>query len=363
LALNAVAIALVRIWNPSREVRAGQAAGISSDPATAAGQPVGWQPDAEETAEAARSGHVDARGRRTSVRARPVWDNPILWREVCTWAYGRKILLIRAVYGVFFVLAALGLHWAIGQPPAPRESSLLPLTALPLAVFSLVSLVLVNALAVSSITAERDGQALDLLLVTDLSPREFVFGKLAGIFWVSKEMVVLPLVLCAYLSWSGGLSFEDLVYVVLGSLVMLGFVSMLGVHCGMNYASSRSAIGTSLGVVFFLFLGVVTCLLIMVSFSGSFQTQLTPFLAFIVGGSAGLYATLGYRNPSPAIQVASLALPLATFYSITSFLLGKSLAVFLVTASTYGFALAAMMVPAVYEFDIAMGRTKTPGEE
>jgi hypothetical protein len=155
---------------------------------------------------------------------------------------------------------------------------------------------------------------------------------------------------------------ENLLYLVLGAVVMLGFVSMLGIHCGMNYASSRSAIGVSLGVVFFLFLGVVTCMLIMISFSGSFQTQLTPFLAFIVGGSAGLYATLGYRNPSPAIQVASLALPLATFYSITSFLLGKSLAVFLVTATTYGFALAAMMVPAVYEFDIAMGRTKTPGE-
>jgi hypothetical protein len=82
-----------------------------------------------------------------------------------------------------------------------------------------------------------------------------------------------------------------------------------------------------------------------------------------LGGSVGLYVSLGYRNPSPAIQLASLLLPLATFYSITSFLLEHSLAVFLVTTVTYGFTTAAMIMPALYEFDIAMGRTKTPGEE
>ena len=104
-------------------------------------------------------------------------------------------------------------------------------------------------------------------------------------------------------------------------------------------------------------------MLIMISFRGSFQTQLTPFLAFILGGSVGLYVSLGYRNPSPAIQLASLLLPLATFYSITSFFLEHSLAVFLVTTITYGFTTASMIMPALYEFDIAMGRTKTPGEE
>jgi hypothetical protein len=239
----------------------------------------------------------------------------------------------------------------------------IPPAAKPLAPFFLVSLVIVNALAVTSITSERDGQSLDLLLVTDLSPREFVLGKLGGVFWVTKEMVLLPMALCGYVWWLGVLSSEHLFYVWGGLAVLYLFVNMLGIHCGMNYASSRTAIGVSLGVVFMLFLGVVTCMLIMVSFSGSFQTQLTPFLAFIIGGSVGLYVALGYRNPSPAIQLASLALPLATFYCITSFLLEYFLAVFLVTLVTYGFTTAAMMMPAVYEFDIAMGRAKTPGEE
>jgi hypothetical protein len=117
----------------------------------------------------------------------------------------------------------------------------------------------------------------------------------------------------------------------------------------------------SIGTVLFLFIGVATCMRIMVAFSGSFQVQLWPFLACIGGGGTGLFVALGARNPSAAIGLASFGAPLATFYAVTSFLLGSSLAVFLVTTLTYGFGTAAMLIPAIYEFDVATGRT-TPGE-
>jgi len=369
LALNLWAIVRVRVWNPSRELRLvapeGEEAksiwGVERELAESGAAP---SAGTGEAAEAARSEHVDARVRISSARTREVWDNPILWREVCTWAYGRKVLIIRVGYLFLFAMAAAGLYQLLGATPAgTRTESLIPAAAIPLAPFCLISLVLVNALAVTSITNERDGQALDLLLVTDLSPREFIFGKLGGVFWVTKEMVLLPMLLAGYLWWHGDLTGENLIFAVCALAVLYVFVNMLGVHCGMNYANSRTAIGVSLGVVFLLFLGVVTCMLIMILFGGSFQTQLTPFLAFILGGSLGLYVTLGYRNPSPAIQVASLLLPLATFYCITSYLLQHFLAVFLVTVLTYGFTTAAMLMPAIYEFDIAMGRSKMQGEE
>lgn len=365
--LNLWAVLRVRVWNPSRELRlivpereeAKSIWGVDHD--------LSQQAEGKgsvEAAEAARAGHVDARVRKSESQTRHVWDNPILWREVCTWAYGRKVLIIRLGYLLLFAMAAVGLYYLLNADGAGvRSDAVVPAAAWPLAFLFLVSLVLVNALAVTSITNERDGQALDLLLVTDLSPREFLFGKLGGVFWVTKEMVLLPMLLAAFLWWQGGLSGENLTFVVVALAVLYVFVNMLGVHCGMNYANSRTAIGVSLGVVFLLFLGVMACVLIMISFSGSFQTQLTPFLAFILGGSLGLYVTLGYRNPSPAIQVASLLLPFATFYSITSYLLQHFLAVFLVSSMTYGFTTAAMMIPALYEFDIAMGRSKTQGDE
>ena len=125
----------------------------------------------------------------------------------------------------------------------------------------------------------------------------------------------------------------------------------------MIYANSGVAVATSLGTVFFLFVGVAVCMRIMMAFNGSFQAQFLPFFAFMVLGGVGLYVVLGARNPSPAIGLASFLCPLATFYAITSFLLDSTLGVFLVTTIVYGFMTAAMLVPAIYEFDVATGRT------
>ena len=195
-----------------------------------------------------------------------------------------------------------------------------------------------NALAVNAITNERDGLTLDLLLVTDLTPREFIFGKLGGILWLTKEMVLLPLACCLALWIYGfthdqGISTESLLLLTGVLLVMDIFVTMLGIHCGITYANSRLAITVSMGSVFFLFLGVATCIMVMISFSGSFQQQLAPFLALILGGSIGLYVSLGFRNPSQAMFWASLLLPFATFHAITSFFIQHNMASFLVISS------------------------------
>ncbi|MEX2173811.1 MAG: ABC transporter permease subunit [Pirellulaceae bacterium] len=353
--LNGLAIARLRVWNPGRELfqQATEEEDGIADETTGT------------SAEAARAGHVDARLRTIDQQSRQVWDNPVLWREMCTWAYGRKVLIIRLAYLLLVLLAAAGLYFTIdsGAAYARASETILPAAALPLAPFFLVSLVIVNALAVTSITNERDGGSLDLLLVTDLSPKEFIFGKMLGVAYVTKEMLAAPLILCLVLWGAGALTLENLLYLSVGLAVLDFFVIMLGVHCGMNYASSKSAIGISLGSVFFLFLGVVTLLLMMISFSSSFQTQLAPFLAFIVGGSVGLFVTLGSRNPSAAIGLASLLLPFATFFAITNFLVDHWFEAFLVTAGTYGFTTAAMLIPALTEFDVAMGRTKMAGEE
>ncbi|MCA9119880.1 MAG: ABC transporter permease subunit [Planctomycetaceae bacterium] len=369
-ALNGWAILRVRVWNPSRELRPGQADemeqasiwGVEHD----IKQLTKADPEKQRVAEAARSGHVDARSKPAATKSREVWDNPILWREVCTWAYGRKVLIIRLAYLVFFAMAAGALYWAISSGAATTRASagVIPAVASFLSPFFLVSLVIINALAVNSVTNERDGQALDILLATDISPKEFVLGKLWGVLWVTKEMVLLPMALCFVLWWQKGITTENLIFVLGGLCIMDIFVTMLGLHCGMTYSNSRTAIGVSLGSVFFLFVGVVTCLAIMISFSGSFQGQYAPFLAFIGGGSVGLYVALGSRNPSAAIFWASLLLPMATFFAIVSFVLGdRELTIFLVLSGTYGFTTTAMLVPAISEFDFAMGRTRTGGDE
>ncbi len=220
-----------------------------------------------------------------------------------------------------------------------------------------LSIVLVNALAVTSLTSERDSRALDLLLVTDLTPKEVIFGKLGGVIYNAKEMLLLPILLCGYVWWQGYASTENLVFMVIGYLVMQLFAAVLGLHCAMTYLNSRQAAGVSIGTILYLFVGVMVCMRMMVAVGGNFTAQLPTFMGFIAGGGVALYAALGWRLDSKAMAWAAALMPAATFYIITSFLQQQYGSVFLATLLAYGFATAAMLVPAVAEFDVATGRT------
>src|SRR6185369_2043711 len=132
----------------------------------------------------------------------------------------------------------------------------LPASAQPVIALLAVSLILLNTASVTSLTNERDGGALDLLLVTDLSPKEIVFGKLAGAFYNAKEMVLLPMLVFVYLRYRESITTEQLFFLCGGWAVMTLFTAVLGLHAGMTYANSRTAIATSIGTLLFLFLGV-----------------------------------------------------------------------------------------------------------
>ncbi len=348
IVLDGAAIAMVRVWNPSRTDERGRRGeeekGRFADSAA-------YAPNAMDAASPSLP-----LSSSPPLLTRRVWDNPILWREIRTWAYGRRILVVRLAYLAIFALAAAAIfHGAISGGESLAQTPV-AVVVVPLI---LLSLVLVNAQAVTSLTSERDAKALDLLLVTDLTPKEIVYGKLGGVFYNTKEMVLLPMLLCAAIWMAGGLSFENFLFLLGGLAVLYAFSAMLGLHAGMTYANSGVAVATSLGTVFFLFVGVAVCMRIMMAFSGSFSAQFLPFFAFMVFGGVGLYAVLGLRNPSTAIGVASFLCPVATFYAITSYLMEppSPLAMFLVTVAAYGFTVAAMLVPAICEFDVATGRT------
>ena len=303
---------------------------------------VGRRREQPETAQA-----VAARG-----ESRLVWENPILWREICTKAYGRRIVFVRIAWFLLFAAAVAGI---VAEARSPQPDRLaVAIAVIPMA---LASLLAVTALAVTSITTERDRGAFDVLLVTDLEPKEFVWGKLVGVLVVAREIVLLPLLLCGALVVSGIASLENGIYLALGLAVLLFFSAVLGLHVGLSYPASRRAIAVALGTVAFLFIGVATAMRIMVAFGSSFELQLAPFLAVIVGGAVGLYAALSARNPSPAIGWASALLPALTFVGITSFLQGNSLQVLLVALVAYGFATVALLVPAIGAFDLLTGRS------
>jgi hypothetical protein len=284
---------------------------------------------------------------------RKPWVNPILWRELMTRAYGTRPLIIKGCYLLLFALGVGFFHF-LGEGMANPLGSSLALIAVGLAILSLI---LINAQGVTALTSERDSGSLDLLLVTELSPGDFIYGKLYGILYNSKEMVVLPLLFTIYLWLTNKVSGENTVFFLIDYLLLCHFAAMLGLHSAISFTSSRVAIANSLGTLFLLMVGILFCAWVIIQSDREFGRQLLSFMIFIGAGSVALFGSLGAKNPSRAIALVSLLTPFWTFYCIISLINGDFLAAFLVSVGVYGFALLAMLVPAVGDFDIALGRT------
>ncbi len=354
--LNGFGIWKLRQWNPSGE------------PIQQRETPVDEDEDLQKRAAAHAAPGV----------AREVWTNPILWREIRTLAYGRRPLLVKFAYALVITLIcwfAFGELNRIGERPAFAAAyGLVPAAVL--------SLLLVSAQAVTSITSERDGKALDLLLVTDIKPSEFIFGKLGGVLYNTKEFILPPLLMAIYYAVQGALAYtrdDDVAFVrnfapmvcVLGAIiVLLAFVMILGLHVALRIENSRMSIVNTLGTVFFLSVGTLVSIYLIVINGGSLGNQLLSFSAFICLGIGGLWWVLSADRPSPALTLSSIIAPLAMFYSVVNILIAKPgskessdpLIPFLVIGAAFGFTISAMLVPLLSEFDVALGRT-TANEE
>ncbi len=351
-AINLLGIARLRKWNPR-------------------GEPIMQRERPDEEDEQDRLKAHAAPG-----PARDVWKNPVLWREIRTLAYGRRPLLIKGAYLlvvgmiVYYALSGVSDVRYRGTQSFVAATGIVPVTVL--------SLLLIAAQSATAITSERDGGALDLLLVTDISPAEFVFGKLLGIVYNTKEFLLPPLILTgvyaawgllaraprgeehlvASLNWAAFLALDGAV------IVLMAFVAVLGVHVALRTVSSRTAIVNTLGTVFFLSVGtLVSIYLILIS--GSFEYQWASFILFLAAGITGLWWVLSGSRPSGALTVAAWLCPLAMYYTITNVIIADPrgqestdpLLPFLVIAGSFGFAIAAMLVPLLSEFDVALGRT------
>jgi hypothetical protein len=103
----------------------------------------------------------------------------------------------------------------------------------------------------------------------------------------------------------------------------------------------------------------------LILISGSFEYQWASFILFLGAGIAGLWWVLNGDRPSGALTVAAWLCPLAVYYAITNVIIADPrgqestdpLPPFMVITGAFGFAIAAMLVPLLSEFDVALGRT------
>lgn len=329
LVLTGIAINRLRVWNPSRKLFI---------------QPETVKSDDKENATT------------QVVRHRRIWSNPVIWREIKTRAYGRKIIYLKLAY----LLVALFVFSQLIFGANSNSELILGMISQPgfgFVALAILGLMLINAQAVTSITNERDGKTIDLLVATDITAKEFVFGKLGGVFFNTKELALIPLLIVGWFMLDSNTSFEDAAYLGIGFFILVIFAAMLGIHSGLGFLSSRHAIANSMGTIFFLFVGIFVLMILLVETRGSLANQISAFFVFILAGALGLIHSLTNRNPSPALRIAGGLLPLLTFYAITSYLLQGTLGVCFSIVAAYGFTTTAMLIPAISEFDVALGRS------
>lgn len=362
--LNTLGIWGLRRWNPS-------------------GEPIVPREAPDTVQELDESEELEKRAQAHAAPGpvRHVWHNPILWREIRTLAYGRRPLLVKCAFAVVLLLILYFAYAELvrpgGRPAFAAAYGLVPLTIL--------SLLLVAAQAVTAITSERDGGTLDILLVTDISPYEFVFGKILGALYNCKEYILPPLLLTLYYAIVGALAppspshdwravlelnFGPFLAISGAISILFAFVVVLGLHVALRIPNSRQAIVQTLGTVFFLSVGTLIAIYLIIINGGSFANQWLSFVAFLAVGIGGLLYVFSADRPSAALSLASVACPLAMFYAVVTVLIGKPgtqesaepLMPFLALAGAFGLAIAAMLVPLLSEFDVALGRTVAPNE-
>src|SRR5262249_53659865 len=109
----------------------------------------------------------------------------------------------------------------------------------------------------------------------------------------------------------------------------------------------------------------------LIMINGRFEYQWLSFVFFLFAGIFGLWYVLsGVERPSTALTLASFLCPPVVFQSVTTIMIanpatGESadpVGPFLLTGLGFGLAVAAMMVPLLSEFDVALGRTGGGGE-
>jgi hypothetical protein len=162
----------------------------------------------------------------------------------------------------------------------------------------------------------------------------------------------------------GALNASALVCVLGCGVVLQVFAMVLGIHVALRTPNSRLAVINTLSTIFFLSVGTGVCIFLIL-INRRFEYQWGSFVFFLVAGVGGLWWVLNGDRPSTALTWASWFCPLAVLYTVMNILVARPgsqesadpLIPFVVIVGAFGFAVTAMLVPLVSEFDVALGRT------
>jgi ABC-type transport system involved in multi-copper enzyme maturation permease subunit len=179
------------------------------------------------------------------------WQNPIFQRELVTLLRNKKSFIFMALYVVLSALIVLSAWPKTGN-------TLLMQGAMSRELFSLFSLaqtfllvLLIPATIGMSMTQEKEGETIDLLLVTPLSARKILEGKLfSGLaYFFLLAVVTIPILLLCFVL--GGLSAKDVGGLYIYFFMQILLFGLTSLNCSAFFDRTHIAV-----IIAYVFVGV-----------------------------------------------------------------------------------------------------------
>src|SRR6185295_16631157 len=171
--------------------------------------------------------------------------NPLASKELLARMRGPRTFVVATLLLLPLAAVAGGLYAMIASAPSGEAMTSAPIGRLFFAAVSAVELglicLLAPALTADLISGERERQTLDLLLVTPLSRRQIVVGKLVAALGSLLLLIVLALPIQALAVLIGGIGIEEL----LAGLLLLSLTATtygcVGLFWSARLRTTRSA--------------------------------------------------------------------------------------------------------------------------
>ncbi len=247
---------------------------------------------------------------------RPVWSNPVAWREAKTRTMTGGLFrwaTIAAGCTGSIVVFLLGMRGTLSPDEVPRW--LAGLTVIQVGIVFLIS----TNTAATSMTKEKESLTMDMLLTTPLTSKYILWGKLRGLVQFALPLLAVPVVTLLLFGAYGTLHERSgppvwiETGVELGVLLVLytGLVCVMGLRVSLTSRTSMSAVMYSIGLLIVL-VGILTAggMAFVEAARGEFGAFVAPFTPFtlinyIVDPSALFASKNEFMNGAAAARTAA----------------------------------------------------------
>lgn len=230
--------------------------------------------------------------------------NPILERELKTrmrtWRTPIIIMIYLLVLGIivtlFFASYNPG-YYGFGRGTLNPSMAIYVYDVLVFGQFIFLMLIL-PAFTATSISGERERQTLDLLLCTDLSPWQIIFGKMFSALGFVFIMIITAAPFMGIVFIFGGVSILDIVKVLLFFMLTSIMVSTIGMYCSIRFKKVITSIIMSYLIMGVLFVGTLIAFGIFVAI-----LNLKGYYTFVDEHAYELI--LAFLGPNPGLGLFS----------------------------------------------------------